>query len=782
MADPILLTLHVNGAARDVTVDPDMPLLWVLRDRLGLTGTKYGCGMMVCGACTVHLDGEAVRSCRLPVGSIAGRKVTTIEGLSADASHPVQRAWVAEQVPQCGYCQSGQIMAAAALLAQTPAPATRRSPPPWTATCVAAGPTCASAGPSTWRPDSQAQATNQAARAAADMAVWKVNRRAVLAVLGVGAVAGGAGLWLAAGKLRDRRWSRAVTRSQRYAPSVFVAIDPTGMVTVWVPRSEMGQGVLTALPMLVAEELDADWSKVRVEQAPADGRHDYGPLFTAASASVRSSFDELRKAGAAARAMLVAAAADRWSVPVSRCRTRAGVVEHPATGRKASYGELVVEATEARVPLRVRLKTPEQFRLIGTALPRLDVPAKVTGQAQFGMDVRRPGMLHAVVARPPTWGAKLGPVDDTRARAVPGVSQVVTIEGGVAVVADTSWAALKGRDALDIKWTGGLAPALSDADIARTLADRAGKPGAVAHAAGDAGAELAKPGARRLEASYSLPYLAHVPMEPLNCLAEVNRGENRCEVWAPTQDPDGVRATAARVAKVPLDGVAVHPTLIGGGFGRRTIPDEVAEAVEISLKTGRPIQVLWSREDDIRYDRFRETSLHRLAGALDAGGAPIAWSHHLVSPSIGGVDSDGGQVDSIATDGAADWPYAIPNVRVEWSSAALPVPVGIWRSVGYSYNTFVVESFLDELAHAGGQDPLALRQRLLAGAPRLRACLDRAARRAGWDRPRLPGRALGIAASACFGSFAAQVAEVSLAPTAARRCTRSGSPPTVAWW
>jgi isoquinoline 1-oxidoreductase beta subunit len=599
------------------------------------------------------------------------------------------------------------------------------------------------------------------------MAVWKLNRRAVLAALGVGAVAGGAGLWLAAGKLRDRRWSRAVTRSQGFAPSVFVAIDPTGLVTVWVPRSEMGQGVLTALPMLVAEELDADWSKLRVEQAPADGRHDYGPLFTAASASVRSTFDELRKAGAAARAMLVAAAADRWSVPVSRCRTRAGVVEHPATGRKAGYGELVLEAAEARVPLRVRLKTPDQFRLIGTALPRLDVPAKVTGQAQFGMDVRRPGMLHAVVARPSTWGAKLestGQVDDSKARAVPGVRQVVTIEGGVAVVADSSWAALQGRDALDIKWTGGLAPALSDADIARTLADRAGKPGAVARAAGDAGAELARPGARRLEASYSLPYLAHVPMEPLNCLAEVNRGENRCEVWAPTQDPDGVRATAARVANVPLDNVAVHPTLLGGGFGRRTIPDEVAEAVEISLKTGRPIQVLWSREDDIRHDRFRETSLHRLAGALDAGGAPIAWSHHLVSPSISGVDSDGGQVDSIATDGAADWPYAIPNVHVEWSSAALPVPVGIWRSVGYSYNTFVVECFLDELAHAGGQDPLALRQRLLAGAPRLRACLDRAAQRAGWDRPRLPGRALGIAASACFGSFAAQVAEVSLAP------------------
>jgi isoquinoline 1-oxidoreductase beta subunit len=421
------------------------------------------------------------------------------------------------------------------------------------------------------------------------------------------------------------------------------------------------------------------------------------------------------------------------------------------------------------VPLRVRLKTPDQFRLIGSALPRLDVPAKVTGQARFGLDARRPGMLYAVVARPPTWGAKLASadkLDDQRARAVPGVQQVIPIEGGVAVLADSSWAALQGRDALDVQWTGGIAPTLSDADIARTLAERAGKPGAVARVTGDAAAELAR-STKKLEATFTLPYLAHVPMEPLNCLAEVNKHqgqEARCEVWAPTQDPDGARATAARVAGVPLAGVTVHTTLLGGGFGRRTVPDEVAEAVELSAKIGRPVQVLWSREDDIRHDRFREASLHRLTGALAAAGMPIAWSHHLVSPSIGGVDSDSGQVDSIATDGATDWPYAIPHARVEWSSVDLPVPVAIWRSVGYSYNTFVVECFLDELAHAGGQDALALRRRLLADAPRLRACLDRAAQRAGWGQPRAGGRALGLAASACFGSFAAQVAEVSLDP------------------
>jgi isoquinoline 1-oxidoreductase subunit beta len=331
------------------------------------------------------------------------------------------------------------------------------------------------------------------------------------------------------------------------------------------------------------------------------------------------------------------------------------------------------------------------------------------------------------------------------------------------VLADSSWAALQGRDALDLRWTGGLAPTLSDADVDRALNERAGKPGAIARATGDAAAELAR-AAKKLDATFTLPYLVHVPMEPLNCLAEVNRIEQRCTVWAATQDPDAVRATAARVAGVPIENVAVHPTLLGGGFGRRTIPDEVAEAVELSARTGRPIQVLWSREDDIRHDRFREASLHRLAGALDASGIPIAWSHHLVSPSIAGVDSASGQVDSIVTDGAADNPYAIPNLLVQWSSAALPVPVGIWRSVGYSYNTFVVESFLDELAHAGGQDPLALRQRLLAGAPRLRACLDRVAQRAGWGRPRAAGRALGLAASACFGSFAAQMAEVSLDP------------------
>ena len=620
------------------------------------------------------------------------------------------------------------------------------------------------------------------------MPVWKPSRRAVLAVLGVGAAAGGAGLWLAAGKLRDRRWSRAVSRSQPFAPSVFVAVDPKGMTTVWVPRSEMGQGVLTALPMLVAEELDADWSKVRVEQAPADASHDYGPLFTAASASVRSMFDELRRAGAAARAMLVAAAADRWSVAASRCRTRAGVVEHPATGRKAGYGELAEEAADARVPLRVRLKTPDQFRLIGNALPRLDVPAKVTGQARFGLDARRPGMLYAVVARPPTWGAKLAsPSWTTRARAPsPASSQVVTIEGGVAVVADSSWAALQGRDALDVQWTGGLAPALSDADIARTLAERAGKPGAVAHATGDAAAELARElgTARRCRPRYSLPYLAHVPMEPLNCLAEVPR--------------DG--AAAARCGRRPR-----IPTAPGrpppGWPASRWPASPCTPPCWAAASAGAPSPTRWPRRWSCRRrpgarsrccGRARTTSATTASarprctgwtGALDAAGTPIAWSHHLVSPSIGGVDSDGGQVDSIATDGATDWPYAIPHVRVQWSSVDLPVPVGDLALGRLLVQHLRGREFPGRAGPrrrpgpagpappaAGGRAPPAR----LRGPGRPARRLGTAARR----RPRPgPGRQRLLRQLRRPGGRG-----VAGSRPAARASTGSGSPPTAAWW
>ena len=591
------------------------------------------------------------------------------------------------------------------------------------------------------------------------MALRKPSRRTILASLGATALAGGgAGLWLAAGKLRNRRWSRAVAREQAFAPNVFLAIDVTGITSIWVPRSEMGQGVLTALAMLVAEELDADWSKVRVQQATADGQYDYGSLFTAASASVRSMFTELRQAGAAARSMLVAAASARFEVSASECHSQAGVVEHGPSGRRLSYGELAEAAARARVPLRPRLKSPEQFRLIGKPVPRVDIPAKVTGQAVFGVDVRRPDLLRAVVARPPRWGARLLEVDDSAARAVAGVRRVVTIEAGVAVLADSSWAALRGRQALRLRWDAGPHAELSDAHIAATLRRLADGPGVPVRSEGDASVLARAP--RPITATRMLPYLAHVPMEPLNCVAHVADGG--CQVWAPTQDPEGVRATAARVAGVPVAKVVVHPTLLGGGFGRRTIPDEVAEAVALSAAAGVPVQVLWSREDDVRYDRFREASYHKLSAALGADGTPVAWRHHLVSPSIQGKRSEAGEMDTIATDGARDLPYAIANIDVRWSSAELPVPVGIWRAVGYSYNVFVVESFLDELAHAGGQDPVALRRRLLSSTPRLRACLDRVAQLARWAEPRPPGRALGVAASACFGSFAAQVAEVSL--------------------
>ena len=592
--------------------------------------------------------------------------------------------------------------------------------------------------------------------------VFKPSRRAVLATIGMGAAAAaGGGLWLGVRRMHRGLWAKPVLRGADFAPSVFLSIAHDGVTTIWLTRSEMGQGVATALPMIVAEELDADWSLVRVRQADLDGRYEYGSQFTAASASVRSLWDELRRAGASARAMLVAAAAKTWEVGARDCRTGAGQVEHPASGRRLDYGQLAEAAARQRVPLRPRLKPPDEFRLLGRPVPRLDIPAKVQGRAGFGIDVRRPGLRHAVLARPAAFGAELIAADEAAARAIPGVEDVVRLPTGIAVVATNTWAALRGRDALQARWTPGSAPELDSAKIAALLAKTAEQPGVVARSVGDAVQTLARPGAlRRVEASYSLPLVAHLPMEPLNCVAHVQDG--RCEIWAPTQDPGGARSSAASAAGIPESRVVVHTTYLGGGFGRRTIADEVIEAVSLSAATTRPIQVLWSREDDIRHDRFREMSLHRLAAVLDDEGLPAAWWHRLVSLSVQGKSSAKGEVDGIATGGAVDWSYAVPHIQVEWANITLPVPVAIWRSVGHSYNTFVVESFLDELAAAGQQDPVALRLRLLQKSPRLKACLERVAARAGWGHTQPAGRALGVAVAACFGSFVAQVAQVSL--------------------
>ncbi len=518
--------------------------------------------------------------------------------------------------------------------------------------------------------------------------------------------------------------------------------------------------------MLLAEELEVDLDAVRFEFAPADPAY-YNPALglqvTGGSTSIRVGWEPLRKAGAAARAMLIAAAAERWGVPVGECRAENASVIHTASDRRAGYGELAEAAAQQPVPEDVALKDPADFRLLGKRRRRLDTPYKVDGTAIFGIDVKRPGLLTATVARCPVYGGTVASYDDAAARAVPGVKDVVQISSGVAVVADNYWAALEGKRALKIEWDEGEWAGQSSERISAHFQELAAEPGVVARNDGDAEAALAQAN-RRLEAVYELPYLAHATMEPMNCTADVRA--DGCDVWAPTQFQTGTRQRASEITGLAPEQVQVHTTYLGGGFGRRAETDFVDEAVETSKAVGAPVKVVWSREDDTRHDFYRPASHHVLQGALDARGRPLAWTHRLVVPSImlrwfPAMVQNG--LDGEAVEGAVGLPYAIPNVYVDYHHAEVGVPVGFWRSVGHTHNAYVIECFMDELARAAGADPFEYRRRLLGGAPRHRRVLELAAEKAGWGG-RLPsGRARGIAVHESFGSFVAQVAEVSIA-------------------
>ena len=575
-----------------------------------------------------------------------------------------------------------------------------------------------------------------------------------------------------------------------FAPDAWLRIGADGLVTVVVDRSEMGQGVLTALPMLVAEELDADWATLRVEQAPANEVYDNpafeGNQLTGGSTSVRTAWLPLREAGAKARAMLVRAAAGKWGVSPEVCRTQSGSVLHPDGSTRLGYGELAAAAAMLPVPEQVALKDPSDFKLIGTALPRLDAPAVVRGEARYGMDVRLEGLLTAVVARCPVFGGKAAGFDASRALQVPGVRRVVQIDSGVAVVADGYWPAVQGRDALEVRWEEGAAAQLDSAALQAQFRELARADGARARAEGNVETALAD--ARPVEAQYELPFLAHATMEPQNCTADVR--SDRCIVWAPTQfqtgDPmfagGGVRRVAMAITGLPRDKVTVHTTHLGGGFGRRLETDYAAEAVQLSKACGAPVKVVWSREDDMQHDVYRPMSYHRMSGGLDQSGNVVAWRHRIVSPSIISrfipawlpdlvvhrLAPMKGGVDEGSVEGARDHAYAVPNVLVEWVKADTPVPVGFWRSVGFSFNVFAVESFIDELAHAAGRDPFEFRRKLLADAPRQRAVLELAAGKAGWGKPLPAGRFHGIAVARSFQSYVAQVAEVSVQDGAIR--------------
>jgi isoquinoline 1-oxidoreductase beta subunit len=609
--------------------------------------------------------------------------------------------------------------------------------------------------------------------------LFVVNRRDFLGVTAATTV--GLVLGCGRGRLEGAQASPKATSSGRV--HTFVQISPLGDVRIWVSKSDMGQGVRTALPMIVAEELDVDWVRVSIAQADLDPA--FGRQGTGGSSSVRTLFAPLRSAGAAARLMLVAAAATAWQVDPAECRTERGFVIH-SSGKRLSYGELAEKAATLPVPEKPTLKNPKQYRIIGTRVDRLDNQAMVTGKAGYGIDVRLPGQLFAAVARPPAFGARVRKVDATAARALPGIREVFTMEpsdppnpcwGGVCVVADSTYAAFRGRDALKVEWDPGPNEYENDATVSGALIAAASRPSTPMRKTGDAEVALGR-AVQKVEAWYELPYLAHATMEPMNATAQV-KGDS-CEIWAPTQFPDWAARAAGQVTGIAPGKVTVHVTLLGGGFGRRAFPDVVMEAALCSKKMGAPVKVTFSREDDMRHDYYRPATHHRMVAGIDAAGKLTAWRHRIASTSIAGfMNPQDEHKERGEVGGADDIPFAIPNVLVECAAVPSGVPRGWWRSVESSFNAFAVCSFLDEIAAAQGKDPIKLELQLLGvdrkitdpespeypfDTGRLRRVIELVAQKSGWGGALPKGWGRGFAAHRAFFSYAAEVAEVEVAP------------------
>ena len=547
--------------------------------------------------------------------------------------------------------------------------------------------------------------------------------------------------------------------------NAWIHIGTDDIVTIVIDKSEMGQGILTGLVMLAAEELECDWKNIRTEFAPNDKAY-FNPVVgfqaTGASSSTRGSWEPMRKAGATAREMLLAAAAETWGVDKSECRAENGEVLHAATSRRLPYGALAESAAKLPMPQGVPLKDSGQYRIIGKPRKRLDTPDKVNGKAEFGIDARVPGMLYATVVHCPVFGGKVANFDAARAKSIAGVRDVVQISSGIAVVADNTWTAMQGRLALEITWDEGSNSEVTSDGIRKLFADRTSQPGAVARTEGDAPASL-RVAAHKIEAVYEVPFLAHATMEPMNCTAHVRA--DGCEIWAPTQWQTATQNTAAKVAGVPPESVHVHTTYLGGGFGRRGEQDFIRDALEVSKAIAAPVKVTWSREEDMQHDFYRPASYCRFTAGLDADGSPIAWTNRIACSSIfnrifpGSVKNN---IDRGGVEGSADLPYAIPHILVDYQLTETGIPVGLWRSVGYSQNGFFTESFLDEVAAAGGKDPYELRRRLLANSPRHLAVLELAAEKAEWGKPLPEGRFRGIAVVSSHATYVAEVAEVSV--------------------
>jgi isoquinoline 1-oxidoreductase beta subunit len=542
--------------------------------------------------------------------------------------------------------------------------------------------------------------------------------------------------------------SKAAPTSNKLNAFVHVGTDDT--VTLFIHKAEMGQGTVTSLSQLLAEELECDWKKVRTE-FPGVNREYGGMQGVFGSQSVRSSYDMLRRAGATAREMLVQAAASQWNVAPTQCRAENNSVINTATNARLSYGSLAEAASKLPVPATPELKDPAQYKILGKSVKRLDTPSKVDGSASFGIDVRIPGMLYANVVRCPVFGGKVRSFDAAKAKAVPGVRDVVQISNGVAVVADNTWSAMQGRHALEVQWDEGPTAAHSTPDITQSFIAKMSEAGQQQRKTGDAEAALAG-AAKKIEAVYQVPYLAHAPMEPLNCTADVK--PDHCSVWASTQGQSAAAQIAQRITGLPPEKVDIHSHYMGGGFGRRAAADYIGEAVQVSKAIGAPVKLTWTREDDMQHDNYRPASYTRFIGAVDGEGWPHVFTSRTACPQFGGARS--------AVEGIADMLYAIPHTLVDCHNVNPGIPVSFWRSVGYSQNCFFAESFLDELIHAGGKDPLEARRRLLANSPRGLAVLNLAAEKAGWGKKLPAGHGMGLSLANNIGSFTAQAAEVSV--------------------
>ena len=543
-----------------------------------------------------------------------------------------------------------------------------------------------------------------------------------------------------------------------FEPNAFVQIDAAGKVTLIIPKVEMGQGIYTSIPMLIAEELEVPLDSVVIDHAPPNEKLFMDPLLggqlTGGSTSIRYAWEPMRKAGATARVMLISAAAQQWQVDPATCHAEKGEVVHAASSRRIGYGQLVDAAAKLPAPQNVPLKDPKDFKLIGTAAKRLDSPEKVDGTAMFGLDVRVPGMVYAAIVNSPVFGGTLASVDDTNAKKIPGVRQVIRLDNGVAVIGDHTWAAKRGAAALDIKWNEGRGADFSTAKVVQQLAEASKRDGAVARKDGDVkkGFNDAK---TRVDAVYQQPFLAHATMEPVNCTVSVRA--DGCDIWVGTQVPTRAVDTAVKITGLTADKITVHNHLLGGGFGRRLETDFIAQALKVGKQVSTPVKVTYTREEDVQHDMYRPSYYDVISAGLDASGKPVAWQHRIVGSSVmarfappafkNGLDPDAVEV-------AADLPYDLPNQFIDYvRQEPMDVPTAFWRGVGPTRGTFVVESFMDELAAQAKVDPVKYRHDLLGKTPRAQNVLDVAAREAGWGNTPPKGQGRGVSVMHAFGSF-----------------------------